>query len=73
MTILAIVVFATLSGVASQSSPQTPSHDVDRRGAHVMGFDQSKTTHHFFLYEDGGSIDVSVKDQPHDNPHLLRL
>ena len=32
------------------------------RGAMVMGFDQDKTSHHFFLYEDGGAIDVSVKD-----------
>ena len=30
-------------------------------GASVMGFDQDKTTHHFYLYEDGGAIDVSVK------------
>jgi hypothetical protein len=29
----------------------------------VMGFEQDKTTHHFHLYEDGGAIDVSVKDQ----------
>jgi len=28
----------------------------------VMGFDQDKTTHHFYLYRDGGAIDVSVKD-----------
>ena len=27
-----------------------------------MGFDQARTTHHFLLYDDGGSIDVSVKD-----------
>ena len=30
-------------------------------GASVMGFDQDKTTHHFYLFEDGGAIDVSVK------------
>ena len=30
-------------------------------GASVMGFDQDKTAHHFYLYEDGGAIDVSVK------------
>ena len=29
----------------------------------VMGFDQDKTAHHFLLYEDGGAIDVSVKDE----------
>ena len=27
-----------------------------------MGFDQTKTTHHFSLYEDGGAIEVSVND-----------
>ena len=32
------------------------------RGAQVMGFDQDKTAHHFYLYPDGGAIDVSVKD-----------
>jgi len=34
-----------------------------------MGFDQDKTTHHFFLYEDGGAIDVTVKD-PADKTNL---
>ena len=33
------------------------------RGAMAMGFDQDKTTHHFYLYEDGGAIDISVKDR----------
>lgn len=32
------------------------------RGAQVMGFDQDKTAHHFYIYADGGAIDVSVKD-----------
>lgn len=27
-----------------------------------MGFDQTKTTHHFLLYPDGGAIDVSAND-----------
>ena len=62
MRIFALGVIATLFGSAHQSTPHTHSSDVDRRGAHVMGFDQNKTTHHFLLYEDGGSIDVSVKD-----------
>jgi hypothetical protein len=58
VTILAFIAIAIVSGAAHQSHPS----DVDRRGAHVMGFDQTKTVHHFLLYEDGGSIDVSVKD-----------
>jgi len=32
------------------------------RAGRVMGFDQSRTTHHFLLFTDGGSIDVSVND-----------
>jgi hypothetical protein len=32
------------------------------RGAMVMGFDQEKTVHHFRLYQDGGTIDIAVKD-----------
>jgi hypothetical protein len=32
------------------------------RGAHVMGFDQDATTHHFYLYADGGAIDVAAND-----------
>ena len=32
------------------------------KAATVMGFDQERTTHHFFLYDDGGAVDVSVKD-----------
>jgi hypothetical protein len=44
--------------------PQQPSHSssLDERGAHVMGFDQQKTTHHFYLYPDGGAIEVSAND-----------
>ena len=61
MKIFVLVLIATVSGSAQQPTPQT-HHGVDQRGAHVMGFDQSKTTHHFVLYEDGGAIEVSVKD-----------
>jgi hypothetical protein len=32
------------------------------RGAMVMGFDQEKTAHHFLIYDDGGAIDITVKD-----------
>jgi hypothetical protein len=35
----------------------------------AMGFDQEKTTHHFYLYADGGAVDVSVKD-PADKQNL---
>ena len=32
------------------------------QAATVMGFDQERTAHHFFLFNDGGAIDVSVKE-----------
>ena len=41
---------------------QDPHRGMNDRGATVMGFDQNKTTHHFYLYDDGGAIDISVKD-----------
>lgn len=37
------------------------SHDaVNHRGDQVMGFSHQKTTHHFFLSKDGGSIQVTA-------------
>src|SRR5579864_1347328 len=44
---------------------QQQQHDstaMNTRGAHVMGFDQSKTTHHFTLTETGGIIQVQAND-----------
>jgi hypothetical protein len=41
---------------------QDHSHgSMNDRGAMVMGFDQDKTSHHFYLYDDGGAIDIAVK------------
>jgi len=42
---------------------QNPHQGTGAHAAAVMGFDQDKTAHHFYLYEDGGAIDVGVKDQ----------
>ena len=33
---------------------------MNERGDHVMGFDHTKTTHHFRLLADGGSIEVQL-------------
>jgi hypothetical protein len=35
---------------------------VNERGDRVMGFDHTKTTHHFLLHPDGGSIEVTAND-----------
>lgn len=51
LTILALAILSTL-----------PSQDMAHRGAAAMGFDQHKTTHHFRLRPDGGSIDVEAND-----------
>ena len=61
----AIVICLAAAATAAQHSPS--SHDahhaaVDARGGRVMGFDQAQTIHHFRLYQDGGAIEVAVKD-----------
>jgi hypothetical protein len=78
--------FELLVTLLLAATPQDPAaahhHDVDTRGARVMGFDQARTVHRFSLYADGGAIAVSVKD-PADRanldairahlPHIARL
>ena len=51
-----------LAALAVPAAAQTgmPNHP---DAGHAMGFDVDKTVHHFYLYEDGGAIDVSVKDK----------
>ena len=50
--------------LAQHSSEPSCAHHakVDERGDHVMGFDHTKTTHHFRLSRSGGSIEVSAND-----------
>jgi hypothetical protein len=78
LTIVALVLFAfalagpavTTSGTHAQSTPAQST--LESRGAHGMGFDQEKTVHHFRVYEDGGAIDVAVKD-PADATNLSAI
>ena len=51
-----------LPAMAQTAAPDPHHARVDERGDHVMGFDHSKTTHHFRLAPSGGSIAVSAKD-----------
>ena len=69
----AMIVGLSLS-VAATFAQQTATgaHHLDARGKSVMGFDQQKTTHHFLLFEDGGAIDVAVKD-PKDAENLKAI
>jgi hypothetical protein len=60
---VAVAGFLVVSGsLRAQNPAQDPHAHMHQRGAMVMGFDQEKTTHHFYLFEDGGAIDVAVKD-----------
>ena len=51
------VLLLTRVGVVAQHQ-----HASSHSQAKVMGFDQSRTTHHFSLYKDGGAIEVTVND-----------
>ena len=45
-----------------QATGSSGHQAVNERGAHVMGFDQDATAHHFRLHPDGGAIDIAVKN-----------
>jgi len=45
---------------APTGSTDAQDHKMNERGDHVMGFDHMKTTHHFRLLPDGGSIEVAA-------------
>ena len=58
-----------IANAQQQKSPQdqpmsgmtdTQDQKMNERGDHIMGFDHTKTTHHFRLFVDGGSIEVTA-------------
>jgi hypothetical protein len=80
-----VMVFAAVtawfsSPTGAQQAQQGQAHDHETqhremlaRGAQAMGFDQERTVHHFLLYEDGGAIEVSVKEMSDQaNLHVVR-
>ena len=51
------------STLAGAQAAQADHHaQMNARGDKAMGFDQHATIHHFYLHEDGGVIEVTVKD-----------
>jgi hypothetical protein len=78
--VLAAVTAWFSSPTGAQQTQQGHAHDHETqhremltRGAQAMGFDQERTVHHFLLYEDGGAIEVSVKEMSdHANLHAVR-
>ena len=57
MKILATFAIGTALVFAQDHQAQVNEH-----GDHVMGFSHEKTTHHFELHYDGGTIDVRTND-----------
>ena len=53
---------ANLQGAGAPQATHDHQAHLDARGEKVMGFDQRATVHHFYLHEDGGTIQVTVKE-----------
>jgi hypothetical protein len=69
MTIALTTILATAQQPQAQpmsGMSQTQEQKMNERGDHVMGFDHHKTTHHFGLAADGGSIEV-LANSPQDS------
>src|ERR1044072_2484447 len=45
-----------------QDMSEMADKEMNKRGDRVMGFDHTKTTHHFLLQESGGSIEVTANN-----------
>ncbi|HAF12142.1 MAG TPA: hypothetical protein DCK93_09725 [Blastocatellia bacterium] len=73
MTVVLVVSMVKAQHQDKKSPPTSPMTGVadmqdqkmNERGDHVMGFDHTKTTHHFRLLPDGGSIEVAA-NSPQD-------
>ena len=69
MTTLLLPLLILLGATVGAQQPHDRHAQMNARGHEAMGFDQNATTHHFYLYEDGGEIEVTVKD-PKDKANL---
>jgi hypothetical protein len=59
-SILASLVLATATLVVVYAQEPKADEQMNKRGDHVMGFDHTKTTHHFLLQQVGGSIEITA-------------
>lgn len=58
-----LCVLVSLASMPASLAARQDHHGASgQRGTMVMGFDQARTTHHFLLFDDGGAIEVSVKE-----------
>lgn len=68
-TVFMLATLSVASVVSAQHSAMPPgmTHEehlaqMKKRGAQAMGFDQDTTQHHFRVTQNGGTIEVTVKD-----------
>ena len=61
-SILASLILASAALVIGYAQEPKADEQMNKRGDHVMGFDHMKTTHHFLLQEQGGSIEVTANN-----------
>ena len=59
-SILASLMLVMATVVIVHAQQPKPDEEMNKRGDHVMGFDHTKTTHHFSLHQSGGSIEVTA-------------
>jgi hypothetical protein len=62
MKTVRLILMLTVGVMTVAVSAQDHHAGVTKRGAHVMGFDQTTTTHHFRLSRTGGVIEVTAND-----------
>jgi hypothetical protein len=61
LTTTCIALAATVT-LAAQTPAPSRTQNTGHRAEHAMGFDQERTTHHFRIEGNGGTIDVTAKD-----------
>ena len=59
-SIMVSLILATAALMIVYAQDPKADEQMNKRGDHVMGFDHTRTTHHFLLQESGGSIEVTA-------------
>jgi hypothetical protein len=85
--LLLALMLPLVSSAGTQHPAQHQNHQheknrvdgVNERGDHAMGFSHAKTTHHFLLAADGGSIEITANEpddaasREHIRTHLTHI
>ncbi len=72
--ILAIAILVVVYAQQPKHGHNPADEQMTQRGDHVMGFDHTKTTHHFLLDESGGSIEVTAnKSEDAESSEQIRM